>query len=81
MFSIKYKRNRRHHKRDKMTPRYKQRRKGTGRNRVSENDEKSMYEMWQQGYLTSEIGKRFGVVGETAGSHIRAYKKKLEESR
>ena len=81
MFSIKYKRNRRHHKRDKMTQRYKPARRRTGGNRVSENDEKSMYEMWQQGYLTSEIGKRFGVVGKTAGRHIRAYQKKLEGSR
>ena len=52
--------------------------KGTTWNRVSENDEKLMYDMWKQGYLKSEIGKKFNIVGETAGRHIRAYEKKLE---
>ena len=80
MFSIKYKRNRRHHKRDKMTT-VQGRKKGTSSKRVSCDDEKSMYVMWQQGYLKSEIGKEFGVCGETAGRHIRAYQKKLEGSR
>lgn len=46
------------------------------RKRVSENDEKLMYRMWEQGYLMSEIGRMFNVKGETAGRHIRAYQRK-----
>jgi len=46
------------------------------RKRVSENDEKLMYRMWEQGYLMSAIGRMFNVKGETAGRHIRAYQRK-----
>ncbi len=46
------------------------------RKRVSENDEKMMYRMWEQGYLMSAIGRMFNVKGGTAGRHIRAYQRK-----
>ena len=47
------------------------------RKRVSEDDEKMMYRMWEQGYLMSVIGREFEVRAETAGRHVRAYKKKI----
>ena len=47
------------------------------RKKVSEDDEKMMYMMWEQGYLMSVIGREFEVGAETAGRHVHAYKKKI----
>lgn len=57
----------------------KRQKKVSRRKKVSKNDEKLMYRMWEQGYLMSVIGRMFDVTGETAGRHIRAYQKKILE--
>jgi hypothetical protein len=40
---------------------------------VKPSDYPKLYRMSQEGYLMSEIGKRFGVSGSTAGRLIRKY--------
>lgn len=54
----------------------KRQKKVSRRKKVSKNDEKLMYRMWEQGYLMSAIGRMFNVKGGTAGRHIRAYQRK-----
>lgn len=46
---------------------------------VKKEDYPKLYEMYQEGYLNSEIGQRFGVSGTTAGKLIRKYAASLEE--
>lgn len=40
---------------------------------VQKEDHPKLYQMYQDGYLNSEIGQRFGVSGTTAGKLIRKY--------
>ena len=40
---------------------------------VQKEDYPKLYQMYQDGYLNSEIGQRFGVSGTTAGKLIRKY--------
>ena len=40
---------------------------------VQKEDHPKLYQMYQDGYLNSEIGQRFGVSGTTAGKMIRKY--------
>lgn len=46
---------------------------------VQKGDYPKLYQMYQDGYLNSEIGARFGVSGTTAGKLIRKYAASLEE--
>ena len=45
---------------------------------VAKEDYPKLYEMYQEGYLNSEIGERFGVSGTTAGKLARKYAASLE---
>ena len=40
---------------------------------VQKEDYPKLYQMYQEGYLNSEIGARFGVSGTYAGKLIRKY--------
>lgn len=40
---------------------------------VAKEDYPKLYQMYQEGYLNSEIGQRFGVSGTTAGKLARKY--------
>ena len=45
---------------------------------VQKEDYPKLYQMYQDGYLNSEIGQRFGVSGTTAGKLARKYAASLE---
>lgn len=45
---------------------------------VAKEDYPKLYQMYQEGYLNSEIGRRFGVSGTHAGRLARKYAASLE---
>lgn len=45
---------------------------------VKKEDYPKLYEMFQEGYLNSEIWQRFGISGTHAGKLIRKYEAMLE---
>lgn len=45
---------------------------------VQKEDYPKLYQMYQEGYLNSEIGRRFGISGTRAGKLARKYAASLE---
>ena len=45
---------------------------------VQKEDYPKLYKMYQEGYLNSEIGARFGISGTHAGKLVRKYMASME---